>query len=98
MEATMTVTISSTEFQRNLGALTDKASREPVIITTHGREKLALIPIEDWNRLKMLDERRVLETGDMPDALREAMMDDQKKDQEVGLSGEYGEYTVEKFE
>jgi prevent-host-death family protein len=55
METTMTVTISSTEFQRNFGALADKASREPVIITTHGREKLALIPIEDWNRLKMLD-------------------------------------------
>lgn len=94
----MTVTISSTEFQRNLGALTDKASREPVIITTHGREKLALIPIEDWNRLKMLDERRVLDTVDMPDDLRKAMMDDQKKDEEAGLNGEYGEYTVEKFE
>lgn len=56
----MTVTISSTEFQRNVGLYTDKAIQEPLIITTHGRARLALLSIEDYNRLKMLDDRELL--------------------------------------
>lgn len=65
----MTVTISSTEFQRNVGLYTDKAMQEPMIITTHGRDRLALLAIEEYNRLKMLDNRESLMAEDLPDDL-----------------------------
>jgi prevent-host-death family protein len=68
-EAIMTVTISSTEFQRNVGLYTDKAMQEPLIITAHGRDRLALLSIEDYNRFKMLDDRESLMAEDLPEDL-----------------------------
>lgn len=65
----MTVTISSTEFQRNVGLYTDKAMQEPLIITAHGRDRLALLSIEDYNRLKMLDDREAIMAEDLPNDL-----------------------------
>ena len=65
----MTMTISSTEFQRNVGLYTNKAVQEPLIITAHGRDRLALLSIEDYNRLKMLDDREALTTENLPDDL-----------------------------
>jgi len=65
----MTMTISSTEFQRNVGLYTNKAVQEPLIITAHGRDRLALLSIEDYNRLKMLDDREALTAENLPDDL-----------------------------
>lgn len=65
----MTLTISSTEFQRNVGLYTDKAMQEPLIITAHGRDRLALLSIEDYNRLKRLDDREAFTAEDLPDDL-----------------------------
>ncbi len=51
----MATKVSSTEFQKNLGTYTDIAMREPVIITSHKREKLVLIAAHDYYRLKNMD-------------------------------------------
>lgn len=56
----MPTTITSTEFQRNVGTYTDTAMREPVIITSHSREKLVLLAADDYKRLKELDTRQAL--------------------------------------
>ncbi len=65
----MPVTVTSTEFQRNVGTYTDRALKEPLMITNHGRERLVLISVEDYTRLRMLDNREVLLAEDLPEAL-----------------------------
>ncbi|QND64920.1 type II toxin-antitoxin system prevent-host-death family antitoxin [Mesorhizobium loti] len=44
--------ISSVEFQRNLGRYQDKALAEPVTITKNGRERLVLLSVDEYQRLK----------------------------------------------
>lgn len=44
--------ISSAEFQRNLGLYQDKALAEPVTITKNGRERLVLLSVDEYQRLK----------------------------------------------
>ncbi|AZO50237.1 type II toxin-antitoxin system Phd/YefM family antitoxin [Mesorhizobium sp. M4B.F.Ca.ET.058.02.1.1] len=44
--------ISSVEFQRNLGVYQDKALAEPVIISKNGRERLVLLSVDEYQRLK----------------------------------------------
>lgn len=58
--------VSSAEFQRNLGRYQDKALSEPVTITKNGRERLVLLSIEEYQRLKRRD-RRVFRIEDVTD-------------------------------
>jgi prevent-host-death family protein len=51
--------ISSAEFQRDFGALSDKALTEPLIITRDGRDRFVLLSVEEYNRLKRRDRRVV---------------------------------------
>lgn len=65
--------ISSTEFQQNIGAYSDAAMRKPVVITKRDRDRLVLLSIEDYNRLKALDDRVAAHPADLPDFLKEAL-------------------------
>jgi prevent-host-death family protein len=53
MDATTRVTAS--EFQNAFGLLSDKARRQPVVITKHGHDSLVVLPVEEWERLKRRD-------------------------------------------
>lgn len=64
--------ITSAEFQRNVGRYQDKALSEPVTITKNGRERLVLLSVEEYQRLKRRD-RRVFRTEDLPDEWIEAI-------------------------
>lgn len=86
MEAAMTVTVSSTDFQRNVGAYTDKAMQEPLIITSHGRERLALISIDGCNRFKMLEDREVFLPEDLPEDPLLELEDEIKANEDAGLT------------
>lgn len=44
--------VSSAEFSRNLGLYQDKALAEPVTITKNGRERLVLLSVDEYQRLK----------------------------------------------
>ncbi len=48
--------VTSTEFQQSVGTYSDAAMREPVVITSHSRDRLVLMDIEEYNRLKTLEE------------------------------------------
>lgn len=56
--------VSSAEFQRNLGLYQDRALSEPVTITRNGRERLVLLSVEEYQRLKRRD-RRVFAVEDL---------------------------------
>ena len=47
--------ITSADFQRGFGRWREVAQREPVVITSHGRESLVLLSAEEYRRLKRLD-------------------------------------------
>jgi hypothetical protein len=56
--------VSSAEFLKNYGSLTDKALSEPVTITRNGRDRLVVLSVEEYARLKRRD-RRVYAIEDM---------------------------------
>lgn len=43
--------VSATEFKNNIGAFSDAAMNEPVIITSHHRDRLVLMSAEEYSRL-----------------------------------------------
>lgn len=64
--------VSASEFQRAFGALSDKARREPVMITRQGRDHLVVLSADEYARLKRRD-RRVGRLEDLPDEWIEAI-------------------------
>jgi PHD/YefM family antitoxin component YafN of YafNO toxin-antitoxin module len=44
--------VSSAEFLKKYGALSDKALTEPVTITRNGRDRLVLVAAEEFERLR----------------------------------------------
>lgn len=46
--------VSATEFKNNIGAFSDAAMTEPVIITSHQRDRLVLMSAEEYRRLTAL--------------------------------------------
>jgi prevent-host-death family protein len=58
--------VSSAEFIRNYGLLSDKAMGEAVTITRNGRDRLVLLGASEYERLKSRD-RRVVKLEDFTD-------------------------------
>lgn len=50
-----TTRVTASEFLQAFGALSEKARREPVVITKHGRDSLVVMSAEEWERLKRRD-------------------------------------------
>lgn len=51
----MSRTVSSADFLKSYGRIVEAALREPVSITSHGRERLVLLSAEEYRRLKQND-------------------------------------------
>lgn len=49
--------VSSADFLKNYGSLTDKALSEPVTITRNGRDRLVVLSVEEYERLRRRDRR-----------------------------------------
>lgn len=58
--------VSTAEFIKNYGTLADQALREPVTVTKNGRDRLVVLSVEEYARLKRRD-RRVVRTGELGD-------------------------------
>ena len=46
------ITVSSGDFLKSYGRIVEAALREPVAITSHGRERLVLLSAQEYQRLK----------------------------------------------
>lgn len=79
--------VSSAEFQRNLGLYQDKALAEPVTITKNGRERLVLLSVEEYARLKRRD-RKVGLTSELSDEWIEAVKNAKVPDEYAYLDEE----------
>lgn len=49
------IIITSAEFQRNFGRYQDVALKEPISITKNGRERIVVLSIDEFYRLKKGD-------------------------------------------
>jgi len=61
------LTVSAVEFQRNFGRYQDEALKQPVSITRNGRDRLVVLAVEEYQRLKRRD-RDVLKTEELGEA------------------------------
>jgi prevent-host-death family protein len=82
------VTVTSADFQRNIGLYQDEALKKPVAITKNGRPRTVLISAEEYERLKRRD-RRAMSAGEISDrqfaAVREAKVPDRFADLDAEL-------------
>lgn len=69
-----TTRVTASQFEQAFGALSDKARREPVVITRHGEDSLVVMAAEEWERLKRRD-RQVLGLDDFTNADLAALED-----------------------
>ena len=60
--------VSTAEFIKNFGQLADRALTEPVTITKNGRDRLVVLSVEEYQRLKRRD-RQVFRTHELPDEI-----------------------------
>lgn len=67
------VTVTSATLAKQFGTVREKALKEPVVVTHHGRDSLVVLSIEEFNRLKTLDTRKHYYAADLPDDLAEAL-------------------------
>jgi len=67
------ITISSAEFQRNFGRYQDVALTEPVAITRNGRERVVVLSVDEYHRLKRRD-RQVLSLDDFNEVDLQAIL------------------------
>jgi PHD/YefM family antitoxin component YafN of YafNO toxin-antitoxin module len=61
------VRVTTSEFIRDYGALSDRALTEPVTITKDGRDRLVLVSAEEYERLR-LHARRAIGPEDLTEA------------------------------
>jgi PHD/YefM family antitoxin component YafN of YafNO toxin-antitoxin module len=66
------VRISSGDLQRRIGQIQDMALVQPVTITNNGRDRLVMMAVEEYRRLKRRD-REVLGVEDFTKADVEAL-------------------------
>ena len=64
--------ITSREFQRNFGRCQDDALKEPLAITRNGRDRLVILSVDEYERLKRRD-RQALAVEDLSDEEIEAI-------------------------
>jgi prevent-host-death family protein len=53
------VKVSSGDFLKAYGRIVETALREPVSITSHGRERLVLLSADEYHRLKAKDRQPI---------------------------------------
>ena len=64
--------VASGEFQRNFGRFQDEALKAPLSITRNGRDRLVVLSVEEYERLKRRD-RQALAVQELSDAEVEAI-------------------------
>ncbi|MFN7388319.1 type II toxin-antitoxin system Phd/YefM family antitoxin [Brevundimonas sp.] len=75
--ATHPRTVTSKEAQRQWKVVTDKALKEPVVITAHGRPRHVLMSYEDYEQLRR-QERQAYTAADLPLDIANAILSDLK--------------------
>ena len=65
--------VTSSELERDFDRYGELAEREPVTITKNGHDRLVLVSVEEFARLKALDTRKAYHPSELPDDILEAL-------------------------
>jgi prevent-host-death family protein len=65
--------VASTEFQNRAGLYMERSAKTPVFITKHNRPVRVLLDIDEYERLKARDTRKVYYAHELPDDMIEAL-------------------------
>ncbi len=65
--------ISAAELQKHFGRYREIAQREPVSVTSHGRESVVILSAHEYARLKALDQRVALHVSELSPEMLEAL-------------------------
>ena len=68
------IKVSAADAQKQFGVYTEKAQREPVTVTKHGRDSVVMISSEAYERLRSFDTRESYSVYDLPDDIAEAIL------------------------
>lgn len=66
------LSFSSQDLQRNVAKVQEAALREPVAVSYHGRDRLVIMPIDEFERLKRRD-KQVISMQDVPEDFIKAL-------------------------
>jgi prevent-host-death family protein len=66
------ITVTAVEFQRHFGRYQDVALTEPIAITRNGRERIVILSVDEYHRLKKRD-RQVMALEDFTESDLEAI-------------------------
>ena len=82
--------VSSGEFQRQFGRFREIAQREPVTVTSHGRESVVLLAASEYEKYLRMKKsnREVLLTSEIPE-------DELRAFQEIGIPPETMQFNDE---
>ena len=58
------LTVAAGDFQRNFGRYQDEALKQPLVITRNNRDRLVVLSVEEYQRLKRRD-REVMRTEEL---------------------------------
>lgn len=70
----MTKTFTSADLGKRTGDITTAAMRGPVVITRHNKPAFVMMSIEDYDRRKREDPRKVFSAETVPDDERELLI------------------------
>jgi prevent-host-death family protein len=68
-----TCRVTASAFLKQYGLYSEKAQREPVTITSHGRDSLVLLSAEEFTRLKALDSRKPVHPWELSPEWQDAL-------------------------
>ncbi len=80
--------VSATDLSNKLGQYQDEALKRPLIITKNNRDRLVMLSIEEYRRLKQLD-RKALFVEELTDADLEAISKAEVAIEHDHLNAEY---------
>ena len=83
--------VSTADLVRNFGPLSDKALSEPLTITKNGRDRLVLLSVEEYSRLKRRD-REAIRTGELSEEERAAIASAELPSAYATLDGELADW------
>jgi prevent-host-death family protein len=66
------IIVTAAEFQRNFGRYQDVALTEPIAVTRNGRERIVILSVDEYHRLKKRD-RQVMALEDFTEFDLEAI-------------------------
>ena len=81
-------TVTASEFQKNFGAFKETAQREPVKITSNGRESVVLISAASYAEYEQFKKQKYAYGGEVTEEFKENLTDfmEEHKDVLEGLA------------